>query len=81
VGEYFIRLDAAKEICELVKLKDMTTRAAAEHVIRDEVAKLKGGEGGVIVLSRTSDPVWSYNTLGMFRARQVEDEAAEIVVK
>jgi L-asparaginase / beta-aspartyl-peptidase len=81
VGEYFIRLDAAKEICELVKLKHMTTRAAAEHVIRGEVAKLRGGEGGVIVLSRTSNPVWSYNTLGMFRARQVEDEAAEIVVK
>jgi beta-aspartyl-peptidase (threonine type) len=81
VGEYFIRLDAAKEICELVKLKGMTTNVAAKHVILGEVAKLKGGEGGVIVLSRTSDPVWSYNTLGMFRARQVEDEAAEIVVK
>jgi beta-aspartyl-peptidase (threonine type) len=81
VGEYFIRLDAAKEICALVKLKGMTTSAAAEHVIRGEVAKLKGGEGGVIVLSRKSDPVWSYNTLGMFRARQVEGGAAEVEVK
>jgi L-asparaginase / beta-aspartyl-peptidase len=81
VGEYFIRLDAAKEICALVKLKNMSTNAAATHVIRDEVAKLKGGEGGVIVLSRISDPEWSYNTLGMFRARQVEGGAAEIVVK
>ena len=81
VGEYFIRLDAAKEICDLVKLKGMGTNAAATHVIRDEVAKLKGGEGGVIVVSRTSDPVWTYNTLGMFRARQVEGGAAEIVVK
>ena len=81
VGEYFIRLNAAKEICALVKLKRMTTSAAAEHVIRDEVAKMKGGEGGVIVLSRKSDPVWSYNTLGMFRARQVEGGAAEVEVK
>lgn len=81
VGEYFIRLDAAKEICALVKLKGLSTRAAAEHVIRGEVAKLKGGEGGVIVLSRTSNPVWSYNTLGMFRARQVEGGAAEVEVK
>jgi L-asparaginase / beta-aspartyl-peptidase len=81
VGEYFIRLDAAKEICSLIMLKGMTTGAAATYVIRDEVAKLKGGEGGVIVLSRTSDPVWSYNTLGMFRARQMEGGAAEIVVK
>jgi beta-aspartyl-peptidase (threonine type) len=81
VGEYFIRLDAAKEICALVKLRGMTTRAAAEYVIRNEVAKLKGGEGGVIVLNQKSDPVWSYNTLGMFRARQVEGGAPEVQVK
>ena len=81
VGEYFIRLDAAKEICALVKLKGMSTSAAADHVIREEVAKLKGGEGGVIVLDQKSDPVWSYNTLGMFRARQVEGGKAEVDVK
>lgn len=81
VGEYFIRLSAAKEICALVQMKGMATGAAADHVIRDEVAKLKGGEGGVIVLNQSSDPVWSYNTLGMFRARQVEGGAAEIEVK
>ncbi|HEY3987840.1 MAG TPA: isoaspartyl peptidase/L-asparaginase [Acidobacteriaceae bacterium] len=81
VGEYFIRLDAAKEICALVKLKGMSTSAAAEHVIRAEVAKLKGGEGGVIVLDQKSDPVWSYNTLGMFRARQVEGGSPEVEVK
>ena len=81
VGEYFIRLDAAKEICALVKMKGITTSAAAEQVIRGEVAKLKGGEGGVIVLDQKSDPVWSYNTLGMFRARQVEGGTAEVEVK
>jgi L-asparaginase / beta-aspartyl-peptidase len=32
------------------------------------------------VLSRTSDPVWSFNTLGMFRARQVQGGAAEVQV-
>ncbi|HEV3151025.1 MAG TPA: isoaspartyl peptidase/L-asparaginase [Acidobacteriaceae bacterium] len=81
VGEYFIRLDAAKEICALVKLKGMSTSAAADQVIRGEVAKLKGGEGGVIVLDQKSDPVWSYNTLGMFRARQVEGGKPEVEVK
>ncbi len=81
VGEYFIRLAAAKEICVLVEMKGMTTSAAADYVIRDEVGKLKGGEGGVIVLSRKTDPVWSYNTLGMFRARQVEGGEPEIEVK
>jgi L-asparaginase / beta-aspartyl-peptidase len=81
VGEYFIRLSVAKEICGLMKWKRMTTSAAADHVIRDEVAKLKGGEGGVIVLDQKSDPVWAYNTLGMFRARQVEGGQAEVLVK
>jgi beta-aspartyl-peptidase (threonine type) len=81
VGEYFIRLDAAKEICGLVKWKRMTIGAAAEQVIRSEVAKLKGGEGGVIVLNQKSDPVWAYNTLGMFRARQVEGGEPEVLVK
>jgi L-asparaginase / beta-aspartyl-peptidase len=81
VGEYFIRLDAAKEICALVKLKGMSTSVAAGYVIRDEVAKLKGGEGGVIVLDQKSDPLWNYNTLGMFRARQVEGGQPEVEVK
>jgi beta-aspartyl-peptidase (threonine type) len=81
VGEYFIRLNAAKEICALVAMKGMTISAAAEHVIHEEVAKMKGGEGGVIVLNQKSDPVWSYNTLGMFRARQVEGGEPEVNVK
>jgi beta-aspartyl-peptidase (threonine type) len=81
VGEYFIRLSVAKEICTLVQYKGMSTGDAANFVINKEVASLKGGEGGVIVLDRQSDPVWSFNTLGMFRARQVKGGAAEIEVK
>ncbi|AXC10712.1 Isoaspartyl aminopeptidase [Acidisarcina polymorpha] len=72
VGEYFIRLSVAKEICVLVEYKGLSIQEAADQVIRHEVAALKGGEGGVIVLDAKSDPVWSFNTLGMFRARQVE---------
>ena len=49
-------------------------------MINKEVAALKGGEGGVIVLDKKSDPVWSFNTLGMFRARQVEGRAAVVEV-
>jgi beta-aspartyl-peptidase (threonine type) len=80
VGEYFIRLAVAKEICVLVQYRGMPIQQAADYVIRKEVAALKGGEGGVIVLDATSEPVWSFNTLGMFRARQVEDSAAQIEV-
>jgi L-asparaginase / beta-aspartyl-peptidase len=75
VGEYFIRLGVAKEICSLVRYRGMTIQQAASEVINNQVAKLKGGEGGVIVLDRQSAPTWSYNTLGMFRARQSEGES------
>jgi beta-aspartyl-peptidase (threonine type) len=81
VGEYFIRLAAAKEICALVQYRGLSVRAAADHVIHKEVAALKGGEGGVIVLSVKEDPVWSFNTLGMFRARQVQGEQPVVIVE
>jgi beta-aspartyl-peptidase (threonine type) len=81
VGEYFIRLSVAKEICALVQYKRMSIADAADFVINKEVATLKGGEGGVIVLDQQNNPVWSFNTLGMFRARQVEGGSAEIEVK
>jgi L-asparaginase / beta-aspartyl-peptidase len=81
VGEYFIRLSVAKEICALVQYQGMSTGEAAQHVIKEEVGKLKGGEGGVIVLDTKVDPVWSFNTLGMFRARQVEGGAPQIEVR
>lgn len=81
VGEYFIRLSVAKEICALVQYKRMSTADAANFVIDKEVGSLKGGEGGVIVLSPQSDPVWSFNTLGMFRARQVQGGAPDVEVR
>ena len=80
VGEYFIRLAVAKEICALVQYRGTSLQEAADHVIRKEVASLKGGEGGVVVLSTKEDPIWSFNTLGMFRARQVEGGQPLLIV-
>src|SRR3954453_9724999 len=81
VGEYFIRLAVAKEICALVEYRNLPVQSAADHVIHKEVAALKGGEGGVIVLSTKEDPVWSLNALGMFRARQVQGGEPVIIVE
>ena len=80
VGEYFIRLTLAREICTLVE-QGQSPQQAADHMIHTELPGLKGGEGGVIVLTPISDPIWSSNTLGMFRARQIEGSAPEIHVK
>ena len=80
VGEYFIRLTLAREVCTLVK-EGLTPQQAADHMIHSELPSLKGGEGGVIVLAPSGDPVWSSNTLGMFRAREEAGRAPEILVQ
>jgi beta-aspartyl-peptidase (threonine type) len=80
VGEYFIRLTLAREICALVE-QGQSPQQAADHMIHTELPGLKGGEGGVIVITPTSDPIWSSNTLGMFRARQIEGSGPEVHVK
>ncbi len=80
VGEYFIRLTLAREVCTLVE-EGRTEQEAADRMIHIELPSLKGGEGGVIVLGRSGAPVWSNNTLGMFHAMQVEGGAAQVWVK
>ena len=80
VGEYFIRLTLARQVCTLVE-QGKTPQQAADHMIHTELPALKGGEGGVIVLGRTGAPVWSNNTVGIFHAQQVEGGAAAVWVK
>jgi beta-aspartyl-peptidase (threonine type) len=80
VGEYFIRLTLARQVCTLVE-QGQTPQQAADHMIHTELPALKGGEGGIIVLAPTGDPISSANTLGMFRAQEVEGKAPEIHVK
>jgi beta-aspartyl-peptidase (threonine type) len=80
VGEYFIRLTLAREVCTLVQ-EGKTPQAAADQMIHKELPALKGGEGGVIVLSEEGPPVWSNNTLGIFHAQQVEGGEPKVWVK
>jgi len=80
VGEYFIRLTLARQVCTLVE-QGQTPQQAADRMIHTELPALKGGEGGVIVMTPTGEPVWSSNTLGMFRAKEEEGRGAEIHVK
>ena len=80
VGEYFIRLTLARQIGTLVE-QGQTPQNAADHMIHSELPALKGGEGGVIVMAPVGHPVWSFNTLGMFRAQEEEGTAPDIHVK
>jgi beta-aspartyl-peptidase (threonine type) len=78
-GEYFIRLGAAREVCNLVQFRGMPLQQAADQVIHKEVQEL-GGEGGVIALTPDGQAVWSFNTPGMFRARLAEGGKLKVVI-
>jgi beta-aspartyl-peptidase (threonine type) len=78
-GEYFIRLGVAREICNLVAFKGMSLQQAADQVIHQELEALHG-DGGVIAITPDGQMVWSFNTPGMFRARQTEGGPLEIKI-
>ena len=78
-GEYFIRLGVAREVCNLVAFKGMSLQQAADQVIHQELEALHG-DGGVIGLTPDGQMVWSFNTPGMFRARQTEGGKVEIKI-
>ncbi len=80
VGEYFIRLTLARQVCTLVQ-EGSGLQQAADRMIHTELPALKGGEGGVIVLGKTGAPVWSNNTLGIFHAQQVAGGAPRVWVR
>jgi len=72
IGEYFIRLAAARDICALVEYKGMTLTAALDEVIQKRLTAL-GGSGGAIALTPDGQLAWSFNCPGMYRARQEAD--------
>jgi len=67
VGEYFIRVGAAHEICARVRFENEHPRTAAEKVIA-EISEL-GGSGGVIAVSPSGEAGWAFNTPGMYRGK------------
>lgn len=78
-GEYFIRLSVARSICALIELKGLSAQEAADQVIQTDLSAM-GGDGGVIVIGPRHEPVFSFNTSGMHRARRVAGAAAEIAI-
>jgi beta-aspartyl-peptidase (threonine type) len=68
-GEFFIRLTVASRICAIVEFEGVDLQTAADRVIQDELTALEG-DGGIVALTRQGDIAWSYNTPGMYRARQ-----------
>ena len=65
-GEYFIRLNVAKEICVLMKYEKLDVKKAAQIVI--DRLKSMGADGGVIALDENGTPAMIFNTPAMARA-------------
>ena len=64
-GEMFIRGASSHDIAALVRYKGLTPHAAADEVMKKVVAI--GGRGGVVVLDRSGEAVFSFTTQGMYR--------------
>jgi beta-aspartyl-peptidase (threonine type) len=78
-GEFFIRIGVAHEICARVRLAGEPLQIAADAVMAE--VKALGGSGGVIVTGPDdSEPVWSFTTAGMYRARADSAGARTIAI-
>lgn len=77
-GEYFIRVGAAKAICERVRLLGESIQAAADAVIA-EIGAL-GGDGGVIVAGADGSTAFALNAPGMYRGRADSEGLREVAI-
>src|SRR5581483_8269092 len=65
-GEFYIRADAAHDICARVEYRNEAIGKAAAEVVMGVVPKL-GGDGGVIALDSKGNFATPFNTEGMYR--------------
>ncbi len=65
-GEFFIRAAVAHDICARVLYKKITLQQAADEVILEKLVKMNA-DGGVVAMSPQGEPVFSFNSSGMYR--------------
>ncbi len=69
----------AREVCNLVQFKGLPLQQAADQVIHGELEAMHG-DGGVIAITPDGQVAWSFNSPGMYRARQVEGGKMEVAI-
>ncbi|UHQ25141.1 isoaspartyl peptidase/L-asparaginase [Lysobacter sp. 5GHs7-4] len=65
-GEYYIRYNAAHDICARVTYRGDSLQAAADEVI-NKIIPAAGGDGGAIALDREGNIAMPFNSGSMFR--------------
>ena len=78
-GEFYIRANAAHDICARVEYKGEPIAQAAKEVVMEVVPKL-GGDGGVIALDAEGNFATPFNTEGMFRGWVDRDGKIHIAI-
>ena len=78
-GEYFLRVGVAHEICARLRLAGADGAQRIADDVMADVAKL-GGDGGVIVMTPQGEPLYSFNTTGMYRGRATSAGLREVAI-
>jgi len=78
-GEFYIRANAAHDICARVEYRNEPVAQAAREVVMEVVPKL-GGDGGVIALDADGNIATPFNTEGMFRGFIDRDGKVHIAI-
>jgi len=77
-GEYFIRLNIARDISDLMDYKNLSLSEAANEVIMKKLPQL-GGDGGIIAIDKNGNIAMPFNTEGMYRGYHISGE--QLVIK
>lgn len=72
-GELFMRAVVAYDISCLMEYKNMSLKEACNLVVMDKLVKI-GGEGGLIALDAKGNVELPFNSDGMYRASQKQNE-------
>lgn len=78
-GEAFIRAVAAYDVACLMEHRGMSIQQAVEEVIYKRI-KAVGGQGGMIGVDAHGEISMVFNTEGMYRACEVENQQREILI-
>lgn len=71
-GEYFLRAVVAYDISCLMAYKGLSLQEACQIVVKDKLVKF-GGEGGLVAIDQSSQPVLIFNSEGMYRGAKTSD--------
>jgi beta-aspartyl-peptidase (threonine type) len=78
-GEFYIRANAAHDICARLEYRGEPLRQAADEVVLGVIPKL-GGDGGVIALDADGNIAMPFNTEGMYRGWVDKDGKVHIAI-